>query len=98
MNINIENERAHDLGKSQADGSTYFDENESREGGSMIDESTGLPYRNDRGMDSSSPERSVVKKVKEEHIFGNPIGDDDTEKWLRANDPNYEKTKQEWGN
>ena len=98
MNINTENLRANELHKAYMDGTTYFDENESREGGSMVDEATGKPYRNDQSMDSISPERSVVKKVKEEHVFGNPIGEDDTERWLRENDPEYDMTKKEWGN
>ncbi len=56
----VKNERAADLTKEQMDGTTYFDENESREGGSTIDEATGESYKNDADMDTESPEMSTV--------------------------------------
>ena len=46
------NERAQDLNKSDIDGSTFFDVNESHLGGSHVDEATGERYNNDGDMDS----------------------------------------------
>ncbi len=57
------NERAKDLNKSDIDGSTFFDENESRHGGSHVDEATGKAYDNDRDMDAESPEMHATNTV-----------------------------------
>lgn len=57
------NERAKDLNKSDIDGSTFFDENESRHGGSHVDEATGKAYNNDRDMDAESPEMNTVRET-----------------------------------
>lgn len=91
--LNPKNERADDLNKSMMDGTTYFDENESRQGGSLIDEATGMPYNNEESMDSVSPEKSLVN----EHEFKDVVGEDPAEAWLRANDPDYLKNSKNWG-
>ncbi len=65
MNDDIfgDNDRAKDLNKSDIDGSTFFDENESRHGGSHVDEATGERYQNDTDMDSESPEMHAINTV-----------------------------------
>lgn len=87
-----DNLRAKELDKGMMDGTTFFDENESREGGSMIDEATGKPYQNDQDMDEISPENELVA----EHTFGDVLGEDAAEAWLRKNDPDYEQVKKDW--
>lgn len=89
----VKNERAADLTKEQMDGTTYFDENESRFDQSSIDEATGNEYNNSQDMDEISPENQLVS----EHDFGDVIGEDSAEKWLRENDPEYQKRKGSWG-
>lgn len=62
-----DNDRARELDKSEIDGTTFFDENESRHGGSHIDEATGNRYTNDGDMDNESPEKDLVSET----IFSN---------------------------
>lgn len=86
------NERAKQFDLSDINGTGFFDENESRLGGSQIDEATGLPYNNETSMDQEAPEAQVFTDHK-------PINEmDDAERWLMENDPNYDKTKKNWGN
>jgi hypothetical protein len=84
-----ENERAKELTRDMANGTNYFDENESREGGSLIDEATGESYKNDTSMDYESPETSIVH----EHKFGDVTGEDLAEIYLRKHDPEYTKKR-----
>ncbi len=88
-----ENLRAKELDKSMMDGTTFFDEDESREGGSMIDEATGNRYNNSEDMDAISPEKALMGV----HTFKDVVGTDDAEEWLKANDPDYEKNSKDWG-
>ncbi len=63
------NERASDLEQKTVSGNNYFDENESREGGSHVDESTGENYDNETDMDSESPEMQTISHVSEDKKY-----------------------------
>jgi hypothetical protein len=58
-----DNDRARELDMSEIDGTTFFDENESRHGASHVDEATGERYQNDTDMDSESPEMHAINSI-----------------------------------
>ena len=89
-----ENLRAKELNKGMMDGTTFFDEDESRLGSSLIDEATGNPYNNSEDMDASSPEKALMGK----HTFKDPVGNDEAEEFLKKfYGDDYEKVSKEWG-
>lgn len=87
-----ENERAKEQDNDRLKGGyggDYFDENEHRAGQEKRDLSTGNPIKNDGDI-----EAIAIEKIDEESLFERDSRikkefNDDAEKYLRENDPEY---------